>query len=142
MLHWAKCLRLFPARYATVPDITYPLGQIALRESCNLLLYANGSAGFLNVLRDLTTVGDISLQAFNERFDFMALRNDTYYVLVICDESAEVVGTGAVVVERKFIHGLGRSSSLGIKLASSFVDISRRPSWPYRGYRGRQEPTG
>ncbi len=37
----------------------------------------------------------------------MANRNDTYYVLVVCDESDSVVGTGAVVVERKFIHNLG-----------------------------------
>ena len=39
----------------------------------------------------------------------MASRSDTYYVLVICDESGTVVGTGAVIVERKFIHGLGMS---------------------------------
>ena len=37
----------------------------------------------------------------------MANRNDTYYVLVVCDENNTVVGTGAVVVERKFIHNLG-----------------------------------
>lgn len=37
----------------------------------------------------------------------MAHRNDTYYVLVVCDETNTVVGTGAVVVERKFIHNLG-----------------------------------
>ena len=60
------------------------------------------------MLRVLTTVGDISLQAWNDRYDFMASRNDTYYILVICDESEEVVGTGAVIVERKFIHGLGK----------------------------------
>jgi len=55
----------------------------------------------------LTTVGDFSEEAFNARYDFMANRNDTYYVLVVCDESNAVVGTGAVVVERKFIHNLG-----------------------------------
>jgi GNAT superfamily N-acetyltransferase len=37
----------------------------------------------------------------------MASRNDTYYILVVCDSSNEVVGTGAVIVERKFIHNLG-----------------------------------
>ena len=37
----------------------------------------------------------------------MASRNDTYYILVICDSSGTVVGTGAVVVERKFIHKMG-----------------------------------
>ena len=37
----------------------------------------------------------------------MASRNDTYYILVICDSQDAVVGTGAVIVERKFIHNLG-----------------------------------
>jgi GNAT superfamily N-acetyltransferase len=37
----------------------------------------------------------------------MASRNDTYYILVVCDSSNEVVGTGGVIVERKFIHNLG-----------------------------------
>lgn len=37
----------------------------------------------------------------------MASRNDTYYILVICDTSGTVVGTGAVLVERKFIHNMG-----------------------------------
>jgi GNAT superfamily N-acetyltransferase len=37
----------------------------------------------------------------------MASRNDTYYILVICDSSKTIVGTGGVIVERKFIHNLG-----------------------------------
>ena len=37
----------------------------------------------------------------------MASRNDTYYILVICDSNQLVVGTGAVIVERKFIHNMG-----------------------------------
>jgi len=37
----------------------------------------------------------------------MAARNETYYVLVVCDTSNTVVGTGAVIVERKFIHNMG-----------------------------------
>ena len=63
--------------------------------------------GFLPTLRVLTTVGDFSQEDFNARYDFMANRNDTYYVLVVCDENNVIVGTGAVVVERKFIHSLG-----------------------------------
>ena len=55
----------------------------------------------------LTTVGEPSKSAFNERYDFMASRNDTYYILVICDSVSRVVGTGAVIVERKFIHNMG-----------------------------------
>lgn len=65
------------------------------------------NGAFLSTLGVLTTVGDISEEAFNARYDYMASRNDTYYVIVVCDESHTVVGTGAVVVERKFIRGLG-----------------------------------
>jgi glucosamine-phosphate N-acetyltransferase len=63
--------------------------------------------GYLDVLRVLTTVGDISFEQWNERYDFMLRRNDEYYLLVICDETGRIVGTGSLIVERKFIHALG-----------------------------------
>ncbi|KAI4244320.1 MAG: hypothetical protein L6R40_003046 [Gallowayella cf. fulva] len=63
--------------------------------------------GMLDVLRVLTTVGDISEKAWDERYDWMAKRGDEYYILVICNGEKKVVGTGAVIIERKFIHNLG-----------------------------------
>ncbi|KEF61729.1 glucosamine-phosphate N-acetyltransferase [Exophiala aquamarina CBS 119918] len=63
--------------------------------------------GYLPTLRVLTTVGEPTQAEFNARYDFISSRNDTYYILVICDESDTVVGTGAVIVERKFIHNMG-----------------------------------
>ncbi|KAF1812693.1 glucosamine 6-phosphate N-acetyltransferas-like protein [Eremomyces bilateralis CBS 781.70] len=63
--------------------------------------------GFLDVLRVLTTVGDISESAFNERYDWLSKRSDEYFLLCIIDGSGGIVGTGALVVERKFIHSLG-----------------------------------
>lgn len=63
--------------------------------------------GFLDVLRVLTTVGDISEQKWNERYEWMSKRNDEYFLLCILDGSGKgvgegrIVGTGAVVVERK-----------------------------------------
>lgn len=64
--------------------------------------------GYLDVLRVLTTVGDISYEQWNERYNFMAKRNDEYYLMVICDEAARIVATGSLIVERKFIHALGQ----------------------------------
>ncbi|KAL8935143.1 MAG: hypothetical protein Q9216_005567 [Gyalolechia sp. 2 TL-2023] len=64
-------------------------------------------AGMLDVLRVLTTVGEISEKAWDERYDWIARRGDEYYILVICDGEKKVVGTGAVIIERKFIHNLG-----------------------------------
>lgn len=81
--------------------------------------------GFLDVLKVLTKVGDISESAWNERYDWMKAREGDYFILVVLDggdgTSADgnttgpadseahrrIVGTGALVVERKFIHNLG-----------------------------------
>ena len=37
----------------------------------------------------------------------MSTRNDEYYLLCIEDNNSKIVGTGALLVERKFIHNLG-----------------------------------
>lgn len=37
----------------------------------------------------------------------MSARNDEYFLLCITDSSSAIVGTGALIVERKFIHQLG-----------------------------------
>jgi len=67
--------------------------------------------GFLDVLRVLTTVGDISEAAWSERYGWMAQRNAEYFLIVVLDDSrpagSKIVGTGALIVEKKFIHNLG-----------------------------------
>ncbi|KAL2842208.1 acyl-CoA N-acyltransferase [Aspergillus pseudoustus] len=63
--------------------------------------------GYLDVLRVLTTVGDISEEAWNTRYDWIAARNDEYYMVVIEDGKGAIVATGSLIVERKFIHALG-----------------------------------
>jgi GNAT superfamily N-acetyltransferase len=37
----------------------------------------------------------------------MSARNDEYFLLCITDSKDAIVGTGALIVERKFIHQLG-----------------------------------
>ncbi|KAI4094957.1 MAG: hypothetical protein L6R37_007144 [Teloschistes peruensis] len=76
------------------------------------------NSGLLDVLRVLTTVGEISKERWDERYDWMARRGDEYFVVVVCDGEGRCVGTGCVVVERKMyvfaypmpwrnIHNLG-----------------------------------
>ncbi|KAL6239560.1 hypothetical protein BDW75DRAFT_236465 [Aspergillus navahoensis] len=65
------------------------------------------SRGYLDVLRVLTTVGDIDEAAWNKRYDWISARNDEYYLLVIVDGQDKIVATGSLIVERKFIHSLG-----------------------------------
>ena len=82
--------------------------------------------GYLNLLSQLTTVGDISREEWGERWHQMRDCNSTYYVIVLEDrEVGRVVGAATLVMERKFIHSCG---SVG-RLEDVVVSDS---------YRGRQ----
>ncbi|KAI1375494.1 acyl-CoA N-acyltransferase [Hypoxylon crocopeplum] len=65
------------------------------------------SKGFFDCLRVLTWVGDASEADFIERYDEMVEAKGTYYFAVI-EYDGRIVGTGALVVEKKFIHGRGK----------------------------------
>ncbi|KAL2106005.1 hypothetical protein VUR80DRAFT_7423 [Thermomyces stellatus] len=66
------------------------------------------ATGFLECLRVLTTVGDVTAETFEKQYDAMASQ-EGYYILVVEDTSRGViVGTGSLIVERKFIHNLGQ----------------------------------
>ena len=84
-------------------DLISPAVRSALPPSYTIrpLRRADYEAGFLDVLRVLTTVGEISAADFGKRFDELAASRGGYHVLVICDGAGKVVGTGALVVERK-----------------------------------------
>lgn len=62
------------------------------------------ASGFLDCLRVLTTVGDISEVDFQKQYDDMLAQAGSYYILVIEDAARKenaVVATGALIVERK-----------------------------------------
>lgn len=80
-----------PTIAASLPP-TYTLR--ALRKS-------DYSIGFLDVLRVLTTVGDISEKAWNERYDWMNGQGKGGYYLLVIEDQGRIVGTGALLVERK-----------------------------------------
>jgi glucosamine-phosphate N-acetyltransferase len=57
--------------------------------------------GFLDCLRVLTYIGDVSEERFNERYDWMDTHaKGSYYILVI-EDGKQILGTGALIVERK-----------------------------------------
>ncbi|EGS22673.1 glucosamine-6-phosphate acetyltransferase-like protein [Thermochaetoides thermophila DSM 1495] len=97
---------LFPSEYLS-PEV-----QAQLPEGYKLraLRKTDYDAGFLDVLRVLTTVGDIPKEKFEERFDWISKQDSSYFIIVIEDTNSSpprIVGTGALLVERKFIHQLG-----------------------------------
>jgi len=65
------------------------------------------AAGHLDPIQDLAYVGDISEAQWLERFDLMARNEGTYYVVVIVDGEGRIVGTGTLLVEKKFLYKLG-----------------------------------
>ena len=84
-------------------ELISPVVREALPDgyTCRPLQRSDFHAGFLDVLRVLTTVGDVSEEKFHERYDWMKQRNGEYFLLCILDGSDKVVGTGALIVERK-----------------------------------------
>jgi glucosamine-phosphate N-acetyltransferase len=95
--------------------------------------------GFLTVLATLTSTPMIPFEDFAAQVAAMMACKDTYYILVICDRDGWVVGTGSLIVERKFIHGLGlvghvedisvrrdqQGKKLGLKLIQALEGVGR-----------------
>jgi len=57
--------------------------------------------GFLDCLRVLTTVGDITEEEWNGRYDWMNTQGKGGYYLMVIEDQGRIVGTGALIVERK-----------------------------------------
>jgi glucosamine-phosphate N-acetyltransferase len=90
-------------------DLLSPAVSEALPQGYKIrsLRRTDYDTGFLDCLRVLTTVGDISQSQWEEQYDWFKKRDGGYYMLVVEDDKDRVVGCGTLVVERKFIHNLG-----------------------------------
>lgn len=85
------------------PDLVSPTIAFQLPESYTVraLRRSDYARGFLDCLRVLTTVGEISETQWDERYEWMRTQgNGGYYILVV-DDGNKIVGTGALIVERK-----------------------------------------
>ena len=92
-------------------DLLSPEVQAALPEGYVLrtLRRDDYASGFLDCLRVLTTVGDVTEEGFQQQFDTME-KQGGYYLIVIEDTSlteSPVVATGALIVERKLYAAQG-----------------------------------
>lgn len=60
------------------------------------------SKGYLDCLRVLTWVGDLTDEEWSQRYDEMASAMGTYYLLAMEDTTTNrIIGTGSLIVERK-----------------------------------------
>lgn len=91
------------------PTLISPDVASALPEGYTIrpLQLSDYHAGFLDVLRVLTTVGEVSYEEFGSRFEDMKAPGGLgrgaggYQVLVILNGDGKIVGTGALIVEKK-----------------------------------------
>ncbi|KAG9230197.1 glucosamine 6-phosphate N-acetyltransferas-like protein [Amylocarpus encephaloides] len=90
-------------------DLISPAVAAILPESYTIrpMCKSDYARGFLDVLRVLTTVGDITESQWDERYKWMETQGKGAYYLLVVDDGTRIVGTGALIVERKFIHNLG-----------------------------------
>ncbi|PVH79724.1 glucosamine 6-phosphate N-acetyltransferas-like protein [Cadophora sp. DSE1049] len=94
-------------------DLIFPTTLESLPEGyiCRPLQRGDFKLGHLDVLRGLTHVGEITEEEWTERFDALKESNGTYYVVVLVQKEGDVekriVGTGTLVVEKKFLYKLG-----------------------------------
>ncbi|MCJ1308746.1 Glucosamine-phosphate N-acetyltransferase-like protein [Agyrium rufum] len=84
--------------------------SIPLDYSIRPLQATDHEKGYLDVLRVLTSVGPITEDEFAARFEEMRSMGG-YYLIVVEAKDGEgktrIVGTGGVIVEKKFIHNMG-----------------------------------
>jgi glucosamine-phosphate N-acetyltransferase len=85
------------------PSLISPQVTSALPEGYSLrpLQRTDYHSGFLDVLRVLTHVGDVTQEEFERRFDEMKACAGLYHILTVWDGEGKIVGTGALIVERK-----------------------------------------
>lgn len=61
--------------------------------------------GYISLLSQLTTVGDVSREEFEARFSTIEACLDSYYITVIEDtQTKQIIASGTLVKELKFIH--------------------------------------
>jgi glucosamine-phosphate N-acetyltransferase len=95
-------------------ELISPKVAESLPESYTIRALQKGdyAKGFLDVLRVLTTVGDVTEEQWNERYDWMNTQGKGGYYLLVVEDQGKIVGTGALIVERKLWVALIYSESV------------------------------
>ncbi|KAE9365549.1 acyl-CoA N-acyltransferase [Stipitochalara longipes BDJ] len=93
--------------------------------------------GFFECIQVLTSTGDISEARFHERYDYM--KNLGVHYFLVIEHEGRIVGTGTLMVERKFIHNLGsvahieeiairkeeQGKRLGLKMLNALSSVAK-----------------
>lgn len=115
-------------------DLLSPAVSEALPQGYKIrsLRRTDYNTGFLECLRVLTTVGDISQSQWEEQYDWFKQRDGGYYILVVEDDKDQVVGCGTLVVERKlyvYLKLLSFRPVYGGILEANSIDKTASTTW-------------
>ncbi|KAG5981793.1 hypothetical protein E4U55_002571 [Claviceps digitariae] len=95
--------------------------------------------GFLTCLHDLTWTGDQTADEFGARYDEMDTNGAGPYYYIVIEHEGRIVGTGAVIIEKKFIWNRAlvghveeiciskdhQAKGLGLKMIHALDSVSR-----------------
>jgi glucosamine-phosphate N-acetyltransferase len=91
--------------------------------------------GFLDVLRVLTTVGDITEEEWNGRYDWMNNQGKGGYYIMVIEDQGRIVGTGALLVERKlYVPRWPLAAPLFASTSANSFPIKHPPPRPRRSH--------
>ncbi|XP_049788656.1 probable glucosamine 6-phosphate N-acetyltransferase isoform X2 [Schistocerca nitens] len=91
-----------PTKFNPPVTAVNPGENLLVRPLCR----ADYEKGFVQLLGQLTSVGDITKEQFLRRYAEMNACKNTYFITVIEDTiTNRIIGAATLVIEQKFIHG-------------------------------------
>ncbi|KAL0483030.1 glucosamine-phosphate N-acetyltransferase [Acrasis kona] len=83
--------------------------QKEARTELRMLENEDYDKGFLLILSQLATVGDVSKDMFKKRMEHMKNTQNTYFTVVVEDlDKKKIIATASLIVELKFAHGCSK----------------------------------
>lgn len=113
--------------------------NVPIPDGFRLRALRNDDFGYLELLKQLTSVGFINQLVFRKRFDAMKKANSYYIVVLEHVETSEIVGAATLLIEFKYIHEAGsrgriedvvvdekmRGKQLGVLLNRVLVEMAK-----------------
>ncbi|KAL0079708.1 acyl-CoA N-acyltransferase [Phycomyces blakesleeanus] len=108
------CITLTETRPSTLfsPKLISPEVQNSLPNGYLLrpLKRDDYKKGVLEILAQLSTVGEITQKQFEERFDLM--QNLGSYYLIVIEDNDRIVACATLIIEYKLLHGCGKTGHI------------------------------
>ncbi|KAM4055821.1 acetyltransferase (GNAT) family protein [Hirsutella rhossiliensis] len=91
---------LFPASLISAEIVSWLPAGFSIRP----LEKSDFGKGFVQCLGGLTWMGDVTVEQLEARYDDMDTQGKGPYYYAVIEHQGRIVGTGAVIVEKKFIQ--------------------------------------